>query len=67
MTNSTDSATGTPDERLADKIVAEFESEQLIPAAKHIEVVTKLANGTVAESDWKLWLAPPLTKEEAGR
>lgn len=60
-------ATRTPNEQLADKIVAKFGDEQLIPTAKRNEILAKLATGAATESDWKLWLDLPLMKREAGR
>lgn len=67
MSESANSTPRSATEQLADTIVDTLCSKGLTPAGKRAEVVTKLANGTATESDWKLWLDLPLMKEEAGR
>ena len=67
MPESTNPATRTPNEQLADKIVESLCAKQLIPAAKKNEILGKLTKGTATQDDWKLWLEMPLMKKEAGR
>ena len=46
--------TQTPDDIVADQIVAELHAQQLISEAKLKDLAKKLSTGTLSSQDWRL-------------
>jgi len=44
----------SPDETLAEQIIAELKKEEIIDTAKIDSYKTKLSNGSISAGDWRL-------------
>lgn len=53
----------TPNESLADMVIANLDEKGFLPEGKAEEIASKLKAGTASREDWKLWIDIALTKK----
>lgn len=56
----------TPNESLAELVIAKLNEKGLLPEGKADEIAAKLKAGKASREDWKLWIDIALTKESKG-
>lgn len=56
----------TPNESLADLVIAKLNEKGFLPEGKAVEIASKLKAGTASREDWKLWIDIALTKKPKG-